>query len=182
MGTSCHWCLGITGMTTMLSPSTLPWELCRWHCVSRVSLVHALHTHSTAEGNVSRALQAMVTNSGMDPTKRPQRDKWVPQGHFFQYVFSPCVLSFSSNTFQTRVRSYLFICCFPSPCSKTFAFGCVLQASVLLIVSFSWLSVTARWLIKESSWKRTNDSTHILIEASILLHVDEKRDNMIIWF
>lgn len=55
--------LGIAGMTAMLSLGTLLWELDGWHwgfqCES--ATCHS-DTHSTAEGNVSRTLQATGTN------------------------------------------------------------------------------------------------------------------------
>lgn len=75
----CYWCLGITGMTTMLSLSVPPWEICRWHCISRVSLVNGFHTHSTADGNVSRTLQVMVTNITIVPTIQTHKEKWLTQ-------------------------------------------------------------------------------------------------------
>lgn len=42
---------------------------------SRVSLLYCAHTHLTAEGNVSRTLQAMVTDSVSSLTKEKWRDK-----------------------------------------------------------------------------------------------------------
>lgn len=71
------WFLGIVSMTTML-----PSPFCHGNyvddCVSRVSLLSGVHTHSTDEGNVSRTLQALVTDSVTGSGKQRQRDKWSP--------------------------------------------------------------------------------------------------------
>lgn len=92
LGISCHWCLGITGMTTMLPLFCLPWELWRWHCVSRVSLIRAVHTPSTAEGNVSRTLQVMVTDSvtGLAENRRGEINEFLKDA--LSTAFSPSVL------------------------------------------------------------------------------------------
>lgn len=127
LGISCHWCLGITGMTTMLPLFCLPWELWRWHCVSRVSLIRAVHTPSTAEGNVSRTLQVMVTDSVTGLAEQTRRDKWIPQGRTFNSFLSFCSLS-SPDILWTCFSSYLPL---PySPCSWPFVL-----CSYLLVAS-----------------------------------------------
>lgn len=106
---SCHWCLGMNGMTTMPGLSILPWEPCRSPCFSRGSLVRGVHTHSTAEGNVSKTLQAMGTDSVTGLTKQKQRDKWIPQGRTFNTFLS---FWYSPSIFWTCFSSYHF---FASP-------------------------------------------------------------------
>lgn len=109
---SCQRFLGIAGMTTMLPLSILPWELCRWWCISRVSLVHGVHTHSTAEENVSGTLKVLAINSVTGPTKQRQRDKWISQGCNFKSFLRFCSSFRCQHLLFLFLSSPLFCCSF----------------------------------------------------------------------